>query len=492
MAGEPSRLRLALETPVKHQKLSACMIAAGLSCTAPTLAETFRDDRGTLWELSGFMKLEATRSTVRPQRVPDSESLYLFDARNAFRTPPARPEAGNRSSSLALQQLSMGVSHETDSAVTYEARATYRWRSDASPGDWLRTPDIDYRSGSGLSGTDWYEKLVGVSRPDLGNLRYGTQLSRAWARSDSFSFPIGLSSQWSGSGAGFGILPEALRLTSRTFEDGVGKLTAELTLARDRLNTRLVNQSRQTASGEPFSPGPTEPTLLELFLQYSRPGHLVEFTLQTSRGARQTSFGKAPLTGWIGDPDTIAPLNIEPRRAGRPSQSMVMLQGNYWPRPQNMLTYGVRYNRWSGSAASCNYDASQGECLFGMDPGFNYGDAATHYAGFKASTVDLMLGVSHYAGLYTYTAGLAWFGRASSDNPIEWGQSNSALSANLGIYRKLPEIHKGASVYGGLGWSHFSRTGPAPVSMPDNLFLGVNPLYDRSGAALTVGLNFVF
>lgn len=476
---------------MKQSILTACAFALTLPCAmSPGLAETFRDDRGTLWEISGFMKLEATRAGVAPRRVPPGDSLYLFDARNAFTTPPSAPLVERRSSTLSLQQLTLGVSHETDSAVTYEARATYRWRAEADPGQWFRTPDIDYRFGGGLSGTDWYEKLIGVSRPDLGHLRYGTQLSRSWARSDSFSFPIGLSNQWAGSGAGLGILPEAIRLTSRTFEDGVGKLTAEVTLARDRLNTRLVDQSRQTANGTSFSPEPAEPLLLELFLQYSRPGHLVEFTMQSSRGARQASFGKAPLAGWIGDPDTIAPLNIEPRRAGRPSQGVAMLQGNYWPRPQNMLTYGVRYNRWSGSAASCNYDGV--ECLFGMDPGFNYGDPATHYAGFRASTVDLMLGVSHYVGLYTFTAGLTHFGRASSDNPIEWGQRNSALSANLGAYRKLPEIHKGASVYGGLGWSRFGRIGPAPLSMPDNLFLGVNPLYDRSGAAVTVGVNLVF
>jgi hypothetical protein len=456
------------------------------------VAETFRSEGGTLWELSGFMKLEATRADTALKRVPEANSLYQFDVRNAFRAVPAVPVVEKRSSSLALQQLSLGVSHETDSAVTWEARASYRWRSEAGIGEWLRSPDVDYRSGGGWSGTDWFERLVGVSRPDLGGLRYGTQLSRAWARSDSFSFPIGLSNQWSGSGASYGILPEALRLTSRTFEDGRGKLVAEITVARDRLNTANVEQSRTTSTGESYSPGPTEPSLVELFLQYSVPGHLIEFVMQSSRGARQSAFGKGALIGWIGDPDTLGPTNAQPRKAGRPSQSTAILQGNHWPNPQNMLTYGLRYSRWSGSAVSCNYDSVNGYCLFGMDPGFNYGDAPAHYAGFRGSSVDAMLGWSHYRGLYTYTAGFVWFGKASSDNPIEWGQSNSAISTNFGVHRKLPEVHKGASVYGGLGWSRFSRIGPAPLSMPDNLFLGVNPLYDRSGAALTVGFNIVF
>ncbi|MEN9775159.1 MAG: hypothetical protein RL322_2229 [Pseudomonadota bacterium] len=475
---------------------SSALWASPLVVYALTLgtasAETFRSDSGTLWEASGFMKFEATRAGTAARRVPEAESTYQFDVRNAFRTPPASPIVQSRSSSLALQQLSLGVSHETDSAITWEARASYRWRSEAALNQLFRSPDVDYRAGGGWSGTDWFERLVGVSRPDLGSLRYGTQLSRAWARSDSFSYPVGLSNQWSGSGAAYGILPEALRLTSRTFEDGRGKLTAELTVGRDRLNTANVEQNRLTSTQQPFSPGPTEPELVELFLQYSVPGHLVEFVMQTSRGARQSAFGKGALIGWIGDPDTLGPTGAEPRRAGRPSQAVAILQGNHWPNPQNMLTYGLRYSQWSGSAASCNYDAVNGYCLFGMDPGFNYGDAPTHYAGFRGSSVDAMLGWSHYRGLYTYTAGFVWFGKASSDNPIEWGQSNSAISTNLGVHRKLPAVHKGASLYGGLGWSRFARIGPAPLSMPDNLFLGVNPLYDRSGAAVTLGFNIVF
>ena len=153
---------------------------------------------------------------------------------------------------------------------------------------------------------DWFERFVGISRPDLGFVRYGTQLSRTWARSDSFSYPIGLANQWAGTGAGFSVMPEALRLTSRPIEDGIGKLTVEVSLGRDRLNTEFVQQNRLTSNGTAFNPGPTEPRLVELFLQYSRERHLIEFTLQTVSGAHQSSFGKAPLLGWIGDTDTIA------------------------------------------------------------------------------------------------------------------------------------------------------------------------------------------
>lgn len=454
-------------------------------------AEIFQDSRGNTWEISGFVKLEATRSAQAPKRIPEAASLYQYDERNAFIKPPANPELGNRSSSLALQQLSLGYKHETEGAVTFEARSSYRWRSTAALGEWFTESDVSYRSGKGLSDRDWFEKFIGVSRPDLGFIRYGTQLSRTWARSDSFSYPIGLANQWAGSGAGFSVMPEALRLTSKAFEDGIGKLTVEVSLGRDRLNTDNVNQNRTTQSGIAYQPGPTEPRLVELFLQYSRERHLIEFTLQNVTGARQSSFGKAPLVGWIGDPDQVSIGGTSvPRRAGRPGQSAAILQGNYWPNPQNMLTYGARHNRWSGSAVSCAYDGVQ--CLFGLDPGFNYGDSNSDYTGYRVSNTDLMLGWSHYRGLFTYTAGGVYYGRASSSNPIQWGQSNSGLSLNFGLYRKLPELHKGASVYGGIGWSRVSRLGPAPVSMPANQFLGFNSHYDRSGSAATVGFNLVF
>jgi hypothetical protein len=267
-------------------------------------------------------------------------------------------------------------------------------------------------------------------------------------------------------------------------------LTAELTLATHQKNTFMVDQNRTTANNTPFSPNPTKPQAVEVFLQFSNSKNLIELILQSASGAKQTSFGKAALVGWIGDPDTLVGNNNEPRRSGKPSQSVVTLQGNHWPNPQNMFTWGLRRSQWSGSSASCNYTAPN--CIFGLEPGFNYGPASTSYVGYRARTVDAMLGWSHYRGLYTYTLSGVYFGRASSANPIEWGQSNSAVHLNVGLSRKVPEIHKGLTVSGGMSFTHFNKIGPAPVSMPNNNFLGVNPLYRKPGHGATVGLTWVF
>lgn len=457
-------------------------------------AATFEDQRGNKYEITGFTKHEWSLNPDGGIIVPEDLSTFVFDARNAISKPDiSQTTKAPKSSQLSMQQISLGWSRETAGAVGLEARATYRWRTDDAT-VFFSKPDVDYRPSDGaMLKRDFTELFVGVSRPDLGALKFGTQLSRSWSRSDAFSFPIGLSNAWADSGAGFGIFPKALRATSPMFVDGSGKLVAELTLATHKKNTVMV-------PGSPFTPNPTEPKALELFFQFSDSKNLVELTIQSAKGAKQSSFGKSALVGWIGDPDPVpgVPGPI-PRNASEPSQSTVVLQGNHWPNPQNMFTWALRRSQWSGSAASCNYDPNLllpngtiGGCLFGIDPGFNYGPESESYLGFKARSFDAMLGWSHYRGLFTYTIGVVYFGTASSENPIEWGQSNSAVHLNFGVARKIPEINKGLTVTLGISASQFNKIGPAPVSMPNNNFLNANPLYDRVGYGGTLGLTWVF
>ena len=469
-------------------------LALLLSAPASLLAATFEGPDGHKFDLTGFTKHEWTHNASSARVVPNDQSAYTFDARNVLSKPSeSQVNRSGRDSQLSMQQLSLGWTKETAGAVGLEARLTYRWRSaDALTG--FSKPDVDYlKAGPGLLSRDFTEKFLGISRPDLGAVKYGTQLSRSWSRSDAFSFPIGQSGTWADSGAGFGIFPSALRLTSPMFEDGSGKLTGEITLATHEKNTFMVDQSRTTASGATFSPNPTTPRATELFLQYSNSKNLIELTVQSAKGAKQTSFGKSALVGWIGDPDTLSYLPYTtPRRAAAPSQSVVILQGNHWANPQNMYTWGLRRSQWSGSAASCNYNNALGSCAFGLDPGFNYGSSADGYLGYKATSFDAMLGWSRYQGPYTYTLSGVYFGHANSKNPVEWGQSNSALHINIGIARKMPEVDKGLTLTAGLGNSFFEKIGPAPVSMPNNNFLGANPLYTRRATSLTAGLTWTF
>ena len=464
------------------------VLALILASPASLLAASFEAPDGSKFDITGFTKHEWSHSAEGARIVSNDDSTYKSDSRNAESKPGVENTTrAGKSSELSMQQLSLGWAKETAGAVGFEARLTYRWRGDQAT-RFFKAPDLDYRpNDSGPLNLDYTERFVGISRPDLGALKLGTQLSRSWSRSDAFSFPVGLSGVWADSGAGYGILPRAVRLTSPTFEDGSGKLTAELTAASSKLNTFMVEPSL-TAAGT----SPTQPKAIELFLQYSNAKNLIELTIQSAQGAKQTAFGKSALVGWIGDPDAIPLDQNTPRKAAKPSQSVVTLQGNHWPNTSNMLTWGVRRSQWSGSAASCNYSLSRAECIFGLDPGFNYGPKSSAYLGFQATAVDAMLGWSHYQGLYTYTVSAAYFDKASSKNPQEWGQSNSALHLNVGMARKVPEIDKGLTVTLGLSRSQFQKIGPAPVSMPNNNFLAANPLYDRVGYGATAGLTWTF
>ena len=75
-----------------------------------------------------------------------------------------------------------------------------------------------------------------------------------------------------------------------------------------------------------------------------------------------------------------------------------------------------------------------------------------------------MLGAGYLRGLWTYTAGGVFLNKASTDNPVEWGQDNSALFLNLGFYRQMPELSVGGlftiEVYGGIGRDHVRSPGP--------------------------------
>lgn len=463
------------------------VLALILASPASLLAASFEAPDGSKFDITGFTKHEWSHSAEGARIVSNDDSTYKSDSRNAESKPGVeKTTRAGKSSELSMQQLSLGWAKETAGAVGFEARLTYRWRGDQAT-RFFKAPDLDYRpNDSGPLNLDYTERFVGISRPDLGALKLGTQLSRSWSRSDAFSFPVGLSGVWADSGAGYGILPSAVRLTSPTFEDGSGKLTAELTAASSKLNNSIFTVN-PTLIAENVT-NPTRPKAIELFLQYSNAKNLIELTIQSAQGANQTAFGKSALVGWIGDPDTV---DGQPRMAAKPSQSVVTLQGNHWPNTSNMLTWGVRRSQWSGSAAVCNYNPVRDQCIY-VDSGFNYGPESGKRLGFQATTFDAMLGWSHYQGLYTYTVSAAYFGKASSKNPQEWGQSNSALHLNVGMARKVPEIDKGLTVTLGLSRSQFQKFGPAPVSMPNNNFLAANPLYDRVGYGATAGLTWTF
>ncbi len=436
-------------------------LALGLSLsTCPANAAQFGE-----FEIVGFLKDEYSICDTCALGVVNSST---FDPRGALTT--LKPmlnqggASGETSANLGLVMLSVGYAHEFDNAIKIEGRVTGRMRNNEA--------DIfDH----------WViDAYAGVIHPRSGSLHAGKMASRSWTRSDSFAYPLGLSSPWAESGAGYGVFPQAVRYATREFETSAGKLRMELTAGRAKRRSPINVGTVVTRAPSPEA--------YELFVQFSNPSNLIELIYQDSQGGRQSSFGKGALYGAQGD--TNGPTGSPGYRA--PSQSVLILQGTHWFNPQWNVSYGVKRNRWSGQQQQCDYgpvSAIAFACYWDQ-PGFNYSTDGKLYS---ASSTDLMVGASHIRNLWTFTAGAVQMRKASTSNPTEWGQSNSAIFTNVGVYRKLPEIYKDLEVYAGVGHVSFDRRGPAPLSMPNNTaFFGADPRTTKGTIGYTIGANFKF
>jgi hypothetical protein len=422
------------------------------------------------FEVVGFIKDEYALCDNCSEGLVNKSA---YDPRGVLSPPDPMVNQGGDSEAtgrnLFLMQLWLGASHEFDNAVKVEAKTSGRMRNTEADiyDNWM---------------TDLY---AGVSHPTYGSLQVGKFSSRSWTRTDSFAYPLGLSSPWAESGAGYGVYPEAIRYGTKEFEVPIGKIRFEASYA-------------QADDRKPLNPGsllegPPDPTLYEIFIQYSNEKNLVELIYQDSTGGRQSSFSKGAFYGAQGNTNG----QVSSPQYDDPSESVLILQGNYWMNDKWKFTYGVKRSKWSGQAQQCDYgpvSTVQSACFWDQ-PGFNYSDELDRM--YSAVSYDFMLGAGYNRGKWTYTAGGVYLNQASTNNPVEWGQDNNALFLNLGIYRKVPELSVGrlftVEVYAGLGRIMFGRQGPVPLSMPSNIaFGGVDPRTSESGNTFTLGANLNF
>jgi hypothetical protein len=413
--------------------------------------------------ISGFVKQEIGTGTNRSEGLTNCN--FTPDPRGVLGVFPdgagpfCQPGKSSTMSShpLNLFQVGLDLSHEFDSAWKIDGRLTLRERNGSQD----------------IYGERFTDKNVGISHPIYGELRIGTQLSRSWSRSDSFSYPIGLSSPWSESGQGYGVFRQSVRYTASPIEIAGGKLVLEGTAATNRVNyaknAKLVGYDEM----------PAKPQLGEFFAQFGNASYLIEYIFQANSGGAQSSFAKGAFSGDVGNADNL--VNYR-----KPRGNVHILQGDHYFTPNWKMTAGLRRNYWSGVVQQCDF--ADGVCYF--PSGFSNGsDLQAH----PATSYDVMGGLSYFQGPWTYTVGVVRLNKAYTKTPTEYGQSNTATFTNLGVYRKIPEINNNLSVYGGLSYVRFGNKGPAPLSMPNELaFGGVDPRTEQSAAALTLGVNFSF
>jgi hypothetical protein len=451
----------------KMNRLVFALFASAL-LTQPAIAEQIFDlGEYAKFSISGALKQEGSRSTNQSTGLVNCG--FTSDPRGVFGT-YCQPGGSQTASPkpFNLVQVSAGLSHEFDSAWKIDSRLSYR----------LRNGEAD------IFGEKATEQNIALSHPVYGEIRAGKMLSRSWSRSDSFSYPLGMSSPWSESGAGYGFFNKSVRYSGPMFElDGGRKLYLEGTYATNDIR---YAQSAFLSSTN-FNQAPPRPKLGEIFVQYSDSANLVEYIFQKSRGGQQSSFAKGPFVGDVGNADGLGIVPSFPGVYTRPTESVHIIQGDHYFNSNWKATLGARRNAWSGVAYQCDFVPGVG-CYF--PSGFNN---ASDNQGHAAWSVDVMGGVSHFDGLWSYTAGFVRLNKAYTSTPTEYGQSNTATYINFGINRKVPELYKNAQVYGGLGHVRFGRLGPAPLSMPNELaFFGTDPRAQSSSTSLTLGAGVTF
>jgi hypothetical protein len=318
-----------------------------------------------------------------------------------------------------------------------------------------------------------YDKSIALAHEDYGRLAVGAMQTRAWSIADfPFGTDIGVGDPWASSGAGYGLLTRAVRYTSRLFDVAEGDLVVEGTYDFGK-------------SG--FSRN--KPRFWELWLQYRRGDLGLDVMIQDSRNGPPVSFGHAPFSNLFFDEQFDDDL-------GGSGQGIAMIMARYRFDAKLELSAGLRANRWSGAYAKflqserdnpAGFDVWNNP--FNVDWSTDLGGGV--YKAYSARSVDLVLGARYRINdkLDAYT-GLVYLGKASTDNPSERGQSNTALFNTLGAsYVVLPGLRLNAVV----GLVNYGRKGLAPTSMPSHqAFTGIDSRIEKRGNWFSVGATYTF
>jgi hypothetical protein len=400
------------------------------------------------FSLTGFAKAESitgSNQCSNCQRFPNEDKQRFW----ADELVPGRTY-GRQTNTITLIQPYLGAKFDLGQGFKISGLLSQRWRDGKE--------DIP-----GF----FYDKNVALSHEEYGSLRIGAMTTRTWALADyPYGTNVNLAEAWGSSGAGYGLLTNGFRYTSRQINFLEGDLVLEST----------------------YAPGNTEfkihkPRFLELYAQFHRGPLVVDAMLQDTRNGTPAAWGHGPFTG-------PTPSASDDSKVGGSGQATVMAMGRYQFNNQVELQAGIRRNRWSGAYASITNSATpaQWNNMFNVD--WNGSLNGVSNPGYSATSVDLMLGMRYRVGKWTASTGFVYLGKASTDNPSERGQSNSAAINTIGL---LYEYVPGVNFYATAGMVRYSRLGLSPLSMPSNsAFTNVDSRVAKSGNWGGLGVVFVF
>ena len=450
----------ALSTPFTRRPLAhrpaRRALALGVVLAALAAAPAQALDYGP-FTLTGFAKVEVQQGSnvcQNCQRFPD-ENRHRFWADELVRG----AEYGTATSQLTLFQPFLGAKFDLGRGFKLQGLLSQRWRDGKV--------DID-----GF----WYEKNIAVSHEDYGALRAGAMTTRTWALADyPYGSDVGVADAWASSGAGYGMLTSALRYTSRLFDVLDGDVVLEATYDTGNRDFK-VNQ----------------PRFLEFWLQFRKGDLAIDATYQDTRNGNPQAWGHGPFTA-------LTPFAADDAKLGPSGQSMAMVMARYQVNRKVEVLGGLRRNRWSGAYAVITQsgDPAQWNNMFNV----NWGGAVTvtdsngtrtvQNPGYPATSVDLMAGARYrWDDKLTFSTGLVHLGKASTQNPSDRGQHNTATINTLGVNYAYGQ---GLQVYGMAGHVKYRQLGQAPLSMPaHSAFTNVDSRVATTGNWFGLGAVYTF
>ena len=402
--------------------------------------------------LNGFVKLEASRSSNQCtdcQRFPSEGKQRIW----ADEMVPGKAYS-TQNTSVALMQPWLGANFDLGQGFNLNGLLSQRWRDGK--------PDVE--------GIKWFEKNAAISHEEWGSIRVGAMTSRAWSVADyPYGTDIGIAYPWASSGAGYGLMTNAVRYTSRPYDLFSGDLVLEGTYDRGNTDFKI-----------------NKPRFMELWAQYRKGDLALDGVLQDSRNGTPSAWGQSPFTG-------LTPFGADDSKLGGSGQAIAMAMVRYDINPRWQVSAGVRFNRWSGAYAVITQPATTTTSamwnnMFNVN--WNGTLRGVGNPGYAATSQDLSLGLRHKEGEWSYSAGLVRLGKASTNNPSERGQSNGLTLMTAGVGK---ELGQGWRVYAMAGIVQYDRLGLAPMSMPSNsAFSGVDSRIARSGNWIGLGTVYVF
>lgn len=401
-----------------------------------------------MFSLTGFAKAEAQRGSNHCndcQKFPAENKQRLWADELVIGKP-----YGTSNTHVTLFQPWLGAKYDLGQGFKFNALVSQRWRDGKE--------DIP-----GF----WYEKNAAISHDDYGSIRIGAMTTRTWSIADyPYGTNIGVADVWGSSGAGYGLLTKAVRYTSRIMDVANGDLVLEASYDQGNRDFKI-----------------NQPKFLELYAQYRQGDLVVDAMFQDSRNGNPQAWSHGPFT-------SLTPNIADDAKLGGSGQSIGMVMARYQWDARLELTGGIRRNRWSGAYAVITVpgDPAQWNNMFNVDWNGSLNGVAN--PGYAASSNDAMVGARYRIGQWTAHTGMAYLGKASTQNPSERGQSNSALVNTLGLGY---DMGNGLQVYGFVGMVRYGRLGLAPMSMPGNAaFTNIDSRVTRSGNWAGLGAVYVF